>query len=389
MVIPWRIFRAASFRHTRETGIRFRMTTIMHSPTRLLHIRHGVLLLLVMLSLPVLAAEHAVILMYHHFGDDTPPSTSVTLAQFDAHLAYLADNGYRVWPLAKLVAYLRDRKPLPDKVVAITVDDAYISVYQEAWPRLRDRGWPFTVFVATDPVDQGLRAMMNWEQMREMATGGASFANHSRAHDHLVRRKPGEDEAHWRARVRDDLLHAQERLQAELGRAPLLFAYPYGEYDSALRALVGELGYSAFGQQSGPVSRYADPLALPRFPMAVAFAGLDDVADKLQSRPLPVLLTEPDDPLLAPEDTRPALTLTLQPGGYDPDTLGCYISGQGRVAPRWLDAQRSRFTVQAQRPLAAGRSRYNCTARPRDGTGWLWFSQPWILRHPDGSWYLE
>ena len=345
--------------------------------------------LLLLLSLPALAAEHAVILMYHHFGDDTPPSTSVTLAQFESHLSYLADNGYRVWPLEQIVTYLHDSKPLPDKVVAITIDDAYTSVYHAAWPRLHERGWPFTVFVATDPVDQGLRAMMSWEQMREMAATGVSFANHSRAHDHLVRHRPGEDEAQWRTRVRDDLLHAQARLQAELGRAPQLFAYPYGEYDSQLRMLVGELGYTAFGQQSGPASRYADPLALPRFPMAVAFATLDQVRDKLQSQPLPVLRAEPDDPQLSPGNTRPVLTLTLQPGGYDPETLGCYISGQGRVSPRWADVQQTRFTVQAERPLAVGRSRYNCTAQASDGTGWLWYSQPWILRHPDGSWYRE
>jgi poly-beta-1,6-N-acetyl-D-glucosamine N-deacetylase len=360
----------------------------MHRVSRLFYLRCSGLLLL-LLSLPAFAAEHAVILMYHHFGDDTPPSTSVTLAQFDAQLDYLADNGYRVWPLEQIVAQLRERKPLPDKVVAITVDDAYTSAYHEAWPRLRARGWPFTVFVATDPVDQGLHAMMSWQQMREMAAAGVSFANHSRAHEHLVRHRAGEDEAQWHARVRADLLYAQERLQAELGRAPPLFAYPYGEYDSALRALVGELGYSAFGQQSGPVSNYADPLALPRYPMAVAFAALDEVRDKLQSLPLPVLHVEPDDPVLAPDETRPVLTLTLHPGGYDPDTLGCYVSGQGRVTPRWLDADRTRFTVQAERPLAVGRSRYNCTAQSSSGAGWLWYSQPWILRHPDGSWYTE
>jgi peptidoglycan/xylan/chitin deacetylase (PgdA/CDA1 family) len=274
-------------------------------------------------------------------------------------------------------------------VVAITFDDAYRSVYDEAWPRLRARDWPFTVFVATDPVDAGLPAMLGWEQMREMAAGGASFASHSRSHDHLVRRRPGEDAQQWRVRVRADLLHAQARLEAELGSAPRLFAYPYGEYDAGLRALVGGLGFTAFGQHSGPASGYADPRALPRFPMALDYAALDELREKLRARPLPVLHVDPDDPLLQPADTRPTLVVTLQPGGYDPDTLGCYVSGQGRVPPRWLDAARTRFNVQAARPLAPGRSRYNCTAQASEGSGWLWFSQPWILRHPDGSWYRE
>lgn len=339
--------------------------------------------------LSVSAAEHAVILMYHHFGSDTPPSTSVTPEQFDAHLEYLADNDYQVWPLEKIVSHLRDRQALPDKVVAFTVDDAYISVYREGWPRLRARGWPLTVFVATDPVDQGLPAMMSWAQMREMAASGVTFANHSRSHDYLVRRRSGEDEAQWRTRVRDDLLHAQSRLQQELGSAPPLFAWPYGEYDTALQQLVAELGYTAFGQQSGPASTYSDRLALPRFPMAVAYAAISEVSDKLESGPLPVLQVEPGDPVLALDNERPLLTITLQAGRYNPDTVSCYVSGQGRVAPRWLDKERTRFEVRAAQSLPVGRSRYNCTAQAADGPGWLWYSHLWIRRHPDGSWYVE
>lgn len=347
------------------------------------------IVLALLLTAPAFAAGHAVILMYHHVAVDTPPSTSVTPEQFDSHLDYLATHGYQVWPLEKVVSHLRDRQPLPDKVVAITVDDAYISVYREAWPRLRARGWPFTVFVATDPVDQGLPAMMSWAQMREMSANGVTFANHSRSHDHLLRRLPGEAESAWRTRIQADLLHAQSRLQQELGQAPLLFAWPYGEYDTALRKLVGELGFTAFGQQSGPASGYADRLALPRFPMAVAFAALDEVRDKLQSLPLPVLQADPDDTVLALDDKRPRLTVTLQPGRYKPDTLGCYVSGQGRVLPRWLDAGRTRFEVRAEQALPVGRSRYNCTAQATDGSAWLWYSHPWIRRHPDGSWYAE
>lgn len=355
---------------------------------RLLHCTLGAALAL-MEALPTRAADHAVILQYHHFGAETPPATSVTLPQFDAHLDYLAEHDYRIWPLDRIATHLRDRLPLPERVVAITVDDAYRSVYREAWPRLRKRGWPFTVFVATDAVDAGADAMMSWQQMREMAASGVTFANHSSSHAHLLRRHPGESAPAWRKRVKSDLQHAQTRLQQELGHAPLLFAYPYGEYDTPLRELVGALGFTAFGQQSGPASGYSDPLALPRFPMAVAFASLDDVAEKLQSLPLPVLRAEPDDPVLPPGTDRPQLRITLQPGSYRTDTLGCYVSGQGRIQPVWLDAKHSRFEVRAAGPLPVGRSRYNCTAQSVAETGWLWYSHLWIRRNADGSWYRE
>jgi len=355
------------------------------------HFLHCILgaLLALLKALPAHATDHAVILQYHHFGSDTPPSTSVTLPQFDAHLEYLAEHDYRIWPLDRIISHLREHLPFPEKVVAITIDDAYRSVYREAWPRLSERGWPFTVFVATDAVDDATDAMMSWQQMRELAASGVTFANHSGSHAHLVRRNPDESESAWRKRVRSDLQRAQKRLQQELGRAPMLFAYPYGEYDMTLRELVGELGFTAFGQQSGPVSGYSDPLSLPRFPMAVAYASLDEVAEKLQSLPLPVLRTEPRDPVLPAGTGRPLLRITLQPGSYRPDTVACYVSGQGRIQPVWLDAAHTRFEVRAASPLPAGRSRYNCTAHSSAGAGWLWYSHLWIRRNADGSWYPE
>ena len=335
------------------------------------------------------AANHAVILQYHHFGDDTPPSTSVTLAQFDRHLDHLAEHGYRVWPLARVVQQLRAGAELPDKVVAISVDDAYLSVYREAFPRLRARGWPFTVFVSPGPVDRHSPGQMTWEQMREMSRHGVSFANHSLDHAHLIRQGPNEDTAAWRARVRTDIVQTQQRLEQELGQAPRLFAYPFGEYHAALKTLLGELGFVAFGQQSGPASHNSDFLALPRFAMAVPYAALEDFRVKLQTLPLPVVEAQPDDPLLPVAESRPRLRVQLQAGDYLADSLSCYVSGQGRTPVRWLDEAQSAFEVQAARPLAIGRSRYNCTARARQGDCYYWYSHLWIRRHPDGSWQRE
>ena len=40
-------------------------------------------------SLSAYAADHAVILMYHRFGENDYPSTNIRLEQFDAHLEIL------------------------------------------------------------------------------------------------------------------------------------------------------------------------------------------------------------------------------------------------------------------------------------------------------------
>lgn len=349
-------------------------------------LRFGLILsLLLSLGIPYAAQAtppHAVVFMYHRFGEAEFPSTNITLAQFEAQLDYLETEGYRIWPLTRIVRSLRSGASIPERVVAITIDDAYLSVYEQAFPRLQRRGWPFTVFVSTDVVDQGLADYMNWEQMREMRRAGVDFANHSSSHAHLWRRQPDESREAWMRRVSRDIQQAQARLQEELGEdansTPALFAYPYGEFNLSLLDLVQELGYIGLGQHSGALGTTSDMRALPRYPMAEAFADMEAFGRKAASLPLPVSRVRPADPVVAGRNP-PILELTLQAGGYVADRLDCYASGQGRIDVRRVGTQVPRFEIQAQSPLPAGRARYNCTAPDAGGERWYWYSHPWII----------
>jgi biofilm PGA synthesis lipoprotein PgaB len=335
------------------------------------------------------AANHCVILQYHHFGIDTPRLTSVTPNEFDDHLEYLEEQQYKILPLKEVVDNLRLKKPLPDRCVAITVDDAYISVYDEAFPRLQRRGWPLTVFVSSEQVDQDSRFYMTWEQMREMTEANVAFENHGHSHSHLIRRREGEGEDIWRLRVEKDIDTAQQRIESELGQTPQFFAYPYGEYNDELKEIVRRVGLTAFGQQSGPVWTGSDFLALPRFPIAADYASLSDFKTKVATLPLPVIEAKPEDPLLAIGEWQPKLTVRLAKGNYRKDQLQCYVSGQGAGDLTWEDKNNHIFQVRAMKPLQVGRNRYNCTAPDLQGEHYYWYSHLWIRRHWDGKWYDE
>jgi peptidoglycan/xylan/chitin deacetylase (PgdA/CDA1 family) len=332
--------------------------------------------LIVLLAPPVVADSGAVVLMYHRFGEDRFPSTSIRVEQFEAHLQHLRDGGYTVVPLTDVLDALAGGRSLPCRAVAITIDDAYRSVYDVAFPLLAEHGFPFTVFVATDPVDQGLAAYMSWDQMREMATHGASFANHGASHESWIARRPDETDGAWRTRVTADVSRGWRRLSAELEPIPSVFAYPYGEYDRAAAELLRESGYVAFGQQSGATGPLSDRRALPRFPLAEAFGDMDSFRTKVASLPLPVEAVVPWDPVVTTD--RPSVEVTLGDTLARSEELACFVSGQGRVEPRWIESDR-RFSVAPEQPLGPGRQRVNCTA-PRDDGRYFWFSHPWIVR---------
>jgi peptidoglycan/xylan/chitin deacetylase (PgdA/CDA1 family) len=323
--------------------------------------------------------RHAVILVYHHVSAETPPSTSVTPERFEAHLEWLADNGYRVWPVEKVLAAVIDgAEPVPDDVVAITFDDAYQSVYDEARPRLERRDWPYTVFVNTDAIDAGHRPYMDWEALRELADRGVGIGNHSAAHGHMAAPAEGESAADWRRRVRDDLTRSHQRISDQIGRAPTLFAYPYGEDSPALADLVDDRYDYALVQRSGAVGPLTDPHAVPRFPMATGFAELDRLATAVDSRPLPVTETA-----VAEDDARGDIDwvrLTLADGGYRADALSCFSGGGSRLDFERESADPLTIRIGVDGVGSPGRNKVNCTAPAADGSGdFYWHAFQWRI----------
>ena len=318
---------------------------------------------------------HAVVLMYHRFGEDRYPSTSIRIDQFEAQLDHLEQGGFEILPLEEVVAAIRQGRPLPDLTVCITVDDAYRSVHEVAFPRLKARGWPFTVFVNSDSIDRKLPAYMTWDQMRAMREQGVTFANHTASHDSMVEHREGEDDESRQTRMRADIDRGRQRLREELGETPALFAYPYGDFDTASATLVAKMGYVAFGQHSGALGPGSDLRALPRFPMAEQFAGIDAFRDKVRALPMPLRSAEPWSPVTTTR--RPELTVTLAGELPNSEQLTCFASGQGRIAVRWSEKGRS-FKTQTEKPLSPGRTRYNCTAPSGISGRYYWYSHPWI-----------
>ena len=327
-------------------------------------------------------------LQYHHVSADTPGITSVTPEQFAAHLDYLEREHFEVLPLRQVVDAITHARALPERCVAITFDDAYRSIHDTAWLMLRARDMPATVFVSTAGVDRGLSAFMSWKQMREMAGKGITFENHSHSHGHLLRRLVNESQEDWEQRIAFDILTAQNRIAEEIGEAPQLFAYPYGEYDTALADMVHSMGMVAFGQQSGPVWPGADPAALPRFPMNITYASMRTFPTKVSSRPLPIRSAEPFDPVLPVDEWRPTLTLRFLPGAPQPERLTCYSNGSPAVEYHWGQGTPKTVQLRAKGRLHVGRNRYNCTLPAGDGR-YYWYSHLWIRPKADGSWYTE
>lgn len=315
------------------------------------------------------ADNGAVIVMYHRFGESEFPSTNIRLDQFEAHIAELTSGSYTVLPVPEIITALNENRLLPDRTVGITIDDAYASVYTEAWPRLRAANLPFTIFIATGAIDRDRRGYMTWDQVREMvAGGGVSLGGHSVGHGHM----PAQSTEATRA----ELAAAASRFQEEMGEVPSIFAYPYGEYGLVSRDLVIQAGFAAaFGQQSGAIARGGDRFALPRFPFNETYGDRDRFRLAVNSLPLPVHDVTPADTLVRPASNPPSFGFTVDESVSGVNALRCFASiGESRLQR----LGERRIEVRLAQPLRPGRARINCTMPGPDGR-WRWFGTQFYM----------
>ena len=306
------------------------------------------------------AQDSAVTVVYHRLGNVSGATTS--LQNFENHLAVLSSPKYAVLSLPQIINALRNDSALPEYTVAITFDGAHISIYEEAWPRLRALSLPFTVFVATDLIDSDGRNYMSWDQLRELSSAGANIGSLGSSYGHLADAENLEEAS-------SDILRSQQRFLQELGGAPELFAYPFGEHSRSLQSIVLRHGHvAAFGQHSGVMHSKENFLALPRYPLVARFSELARFRTVVDSLPLGVTDLVPTDPLI--KENPPLLGFTIAEDLRPLDNLACYLARWGRLDLEHLGA--NRIEVRFPKKLEKGRSRINCTLPGPNGR-WRWF----------------
>mgnify|MGYP000653037650 CR=1 FL=1 len=79
-------------------------------------------------------ANYASFIMYHRFGDSRYPSTNIRKEQFESHINELIKPKYNVVDIKKAFKAINEEELINDRSIVITIDDAYSSVFDYAWP---------------------------------------------------------------------------------------------------------------------------------------------------------------------------------------------------------------------------------------------------------------
>ena len=304
------------------------------------------------------ANENSVaVFVYHRFGENDYPSTNIRINQFKKHLDELTKNNYNVVSTEEIINALINNKDLPEKTVALTIDDAFFSIYKKAWPLLKEKKLPFTIFVSTGPLRSNSKNYMNWEQIKEMVNHGVTIGHHTKNHLHLVTKE--------KEKIISEIEEANNDLLKNLGDVPDIFAYPYGEYSSEVKQITKSYFKAAFGQQSGGIYNGIDIFELPRYSLNEQYGDLKRFKFAANSYGLKIKNILPENKVIT-DANPPLLGFTLLDDLEG--SLKCYPSHN--IKADLIKLGNKRIEVRFNKAFPKGRTRVNCTIN--DNTKWRW-----------------
>jgi len=328
----------------------------------------------------------ATILCYHIVESPQDPRMEIGRAAFRQQMRYLAMTDYTVVPLRAIYEYAAGKRAtLPRNAVAITIDDGWRSAYTEAFPELKKRHFPFTVFIYPKIIGQTAYAL-TWKQVREMAEAGVDVESHSYSHPFLTKRRQTTlDDKQYKEWLQRELVESKRILERETGRPVSFLAYPYGDFDHFLAADVKKAGYEgALTCEYGRVTHGMNPFRLKR---VVIDKRMDFTAFRryLGARPMPLEEMSPQ-PGQTLDPGQVMVTVSAKIPNYkelDPKSVGiALLSMSSGSIPYTYDAQNGSISLVVNDVLTGTLHRALVWATEKSGRR---LEASWTFRFPDLS----
>lgn len=199
----------------------------------------------------VYALPSTAVLMFHHVTD-TPKFTK-------SGCILSSENFYDV------INYFNNYTSVKDslrfsfkKRVALTFDDGLSDVFHIAYPFLKKKQIPFTVFVVTDFLDTD--GYITTEELKILAADPlVTIGSHGMSHKVFPQMTAEEK--------KKELIISKEKLEIVIGKEVEFFAYSHGQYDEETLSLVKVYKY-AFGVTAVPllhIMKTVKRYTLPRY----------------------------------------------------------------------------------------------------------------------------
>jgi len=310
--------------------------------------------------------EGVLSIMYHRFDENKYPSTNIRMEIFLKHIQLIKDLNYEfIHPKDFQKNFYVPKK---EKKILITIDDAFKSFYEVAWPFLKKNKIPFILFVSTEPV--GNQGYMSWEQIKEIERENfATIGHHSHSHEYLIN-KTDQD-------FIDDIKTANKIFNKKIGYIPNLFSYPFGEYSEFMRQYISKNFTYAFGQHSGVIDVNKEKFQLPRFPINENYGELNRFTSIIKTYPLEYKKLLPTEKKINKFNNPPSFSVEFFNNQKNIKNINCYSNEGDKWEKSDIQFTNNILSIKFREAFLPRRGRINCSLN--DDGKWRWFGTQFIV----------
>ena len=201
------------------------------------------------------------IIMYHHLSENSKKLNKYTISpsQFKDDLDYIKSNGFTTVNIADLIDFCENKKSLPPKPIMITFDDGYMSVFEYAYPLLKQYDMKAVINIIgkytdiySECDDHNINySHITWDELKAMQQSGV-FEIQNHTYDmHLngirngIAKKPSESDEAYQQALFEDLNSLQTKIAQKLSVTPTAFAYPFGKIEKKALSIIKKVGLKA------------------------------------------------------------------------------------------------------------------------------------------------
>jgi peptidoglycan/xylan/chitin deacetylase (PgdA/CDA1 family) len=299
-------------------------------------------------------------LMYHRFDENKYPSTNIQMDVFKKQIKIIKNLKYNFYDPKDLEKNFHTLKI--EKKILITIDDAFSSFYEVAWPYLKKEKIPFILFVSTESV--GKNGYMTWNQIKELEKENTvHIGNHSHTHSYLVSLK-NED-------FISDIDTSSSIFKNKLGYNPIFFSYPFGEYSSFIKEYISKNFKFSFGQHSGVIDVNKDPYELPRFPINEKYGDLKRFEFLINLYPLQYKVLYPSEKYLTNNNNPPKFLVEFFDDQKNINNINCFSDEGNKWEKSNTYFNQDTLNLNFREKFKFRRGRVNCSLN--DNGVWRWF----------------
>jgi len=298
-------------------------------------------------------------IMYHRFNEDKYPSTNINMEIFKKQIELI--NKLEINFVNPDKFHLNFDNIKNKKEILITIDDAFKSFYENAWPFLKEKKIPFILFVSTEAV--GKYGYMNWNQIKEIEKEDFAFiGNHSHSHEYLV--------DYSFSKFKKDIDKSINIFNKNIGYNPIFFSYPFGEYSLEQKKYISNKFKFAFGQNSGVIDLNKDKFELPRFPINEKYGDLDRFNFLIKLFPLEYKSIIPDDKHITKNNNPPKTIIEFFKDQKNLDKISCFSNEGNGWDKSKIRLVENKLYIEFRNKFNFRRGRINCSLN--DDIGWRW-----------------